>query len=56
MEIACVIVISGGAGLMVWLFVLALGLHPAAAAVIAAAACVLGAVGLMEICGGDDAR
>lgn len=56
MRIACVIVISSVAGLMVWLFVLALGLGPAAAAVIAALACVLCAVGLMEIWGGDDAR
>lgn len=56
MEIACVIVISGVAGLMVWLAVLALGLHPAAAAALGALSCALCAVGLMEICGGDDAR
>ena len=56
MTIAYVIIISGVAGLMVWLAVLALGLGPAAAAVIAAVACVLCAVGLMEIWGGYDAR
>lgn len=56
MEIAYVIILSTVAGLMVWLAVLALGLHPAAAALIAVVACVLCAVGLMEIWGGDDAR
>lgn len=56
MLIARVIVISSVAGLMVWLVLLALGLHPAKAAVLAAAACVLCSAGLMEIWGGDDAR
>lgn len=56
MWIAFVIIISAVAGLMVWLFVLALGLHPAAAALLAALVCVLCAVGLTEVGGGDDAR
>ena len=56
MEIAYAIIISGVAGLMVWLAVLSLGLGPAAAAVIAAVACALCAVALMEIWGGNDAR
>lgn len=56
MEIAYAIIISGVAGLMVWVAVLALGLHPAVAAIVASMACALCAVGLMEIWGGDDAR
>lgn len=56
MTIAYVIIISAVAGLMVWLAVLALGLGPAVAAFLAALACVLCAVGLMEIWGGDDAQ
>ena len=56
MAIAYVIIISGVAGLMVWLCVLALGLHPAAAALIAAIACVLCAVGLAAMVEGDDVR
>lgn len=56
MKIAYVIIISTVAGFMVWLAVLALGLHPAKAALFAALACVLCSGGLMEMLGGDDAR
>lgn len=56
MAIAYVIIISSVAGLVVWLTVLALGLGPAAAALIATLACVLCSVALAEMWVGDDGR